>query len=176
MTAWSPVWRVKVAGVDITDTVLANLTITSGRSNIYEQSQAGYCTVNLINLNLAAVTAEINDSLSIEVQDTSAAYVPIFGGSIVDVAVTVSQVGSVQITQEVTITALGALARLQKALTDGVLTQDFDGNQISTILSEVLFNQWSEVPAALTWAAYDPTVTWANAENNGYGEIDAPGN
>jgi hypothetical protein len=176
MTAWSPVWRVKVAGVDITDTVLANLTITSGRTNIYEQSQAGYCTVNLINLNLAAITAEINDSLSIEVQDTSAAYVPIFGGSIVDVAVTVSQVGSVQITQEVTITALGALARLQKALTDGVLTQDFDGNQISTILSQVLFNQWSEVPAALTWAAYDPTVTWANAENNGYGEIDEPGN
>jgi hypothetical protein len=56
--------------------------------------------------------------------------VPIFGGSIVDVAVTVSQTGSVAITQEVTITALGALARLQKALTDGVLSKDFDGDQI----------------------------------------------
>jgi hypothetical protein len=73
-------------------------------------------------------------------------------------------------------TALGALARLQKALTDGVLTQDFDGNQIYTILHEVLFAQWQQVPAALTWAAYDPTVTWATAENSGFGEIDTPGN
>jgi hypothetical protein len=76
----------------------------------------------------------------------------------------------------VTITALGALARLQKALTDGVLTQDFEGDQIETILRQVLFAQWQQVPAALTWATYDPTVTWATAENTGLGEIDTPGN
>jgi hypothetical protein len=76
----------------------------------------------------------------------------------------------------VTITALGALARLQKALTDGVLNQDFDGDQIYTILSEILFAQWQQVPAALTWATYDPTTTWANAGNTGLGEIDRPGN
>jgi hypothetical protein len=45
-----------------------------------------------------------------------------------------------------------------------------------TILSEVLFAQWQQVPAALTWATYDPTITWANAENTGLGEIDTPGN
>ena len=176
MTQWAPVWRVKVDGTDITDSVLANLTITSGRTNIYEQAQAGYCSITLIIFGQAALPYEINDSLSIEVQDTSAAYVPIFGGSVVDVSVSVSQVGSSAYTQEVTLTALGALARLQKALTDGVLTQDFDGNQIATILGQVLFNQWQQVPAALTWATYDPTVTWANAENTGYGEIDTPGN
>ena len=176
MTQWAPVWRVKVDGTDITDSVLANLTITSGRTNIYEQAQAGYCSITLIIFGQAALPYEINDSLSIEVQDTSAAYVPIFGGSVVDVSVSVSQVGSSAYTQEVTLTALGALARLQKALTDGVLTQDFDGNQIATILGQVLFNQWQQVPAALTWATYDPTITWANAENTGYGEIDTPGN
>jgi hypothetical protein len=32
------------------------------------------------------------------------------------------------------------------------------------------------VPAAETWANYDPTVTWATAENTGLGEIDRPGN
>jgi hypothetical protein len=176
MTQWAPVWRVKIAGVDITDSVLANLNITSGRTNIYEQAQAGYCSLTLIVFNQAAIDYEINDTLSVEVQDTSAVYQPIFGGSIVDIAVSVSEVGSSAYTQEVTITALGALARLQKALTDGVLTQDFDGNQIEKILREVLFAQWQQVPAALTWATYDPTVTWANAENTGLGEIDTPGN
>jgi hypothetical protein len=176
MTQWAPVWRVKINGVDVTDSVLANLTITSGRTNIYTQAQAGYCSVNLIIFNQAALPYEINDTISIEVQDTSAVYVPIFGGSIVDIAVSVSQVGSTAYTQEVTITALGALARLQKALTDGVLSQDFDGNQIETILREVLFAQWQQVPAALQWNTYDPATTWANAENSGYGEIDTPGN
>ena len=176
MTQWAPVWQVKIDGTDVTDSVIANLTITSGRTNIYTQAQAGYCSITLIIFNQAALPYEINDTISIEVQDTSAVYVPIFGGSVVDISVSVSQVGSSAYTQEVTITALGALARLQKALTDGVLTQDFDGNQIETILREVLFAQWQQVPAALQWSTYDPTTTWANAGNTGLGEIDTPGN
>ena len=176
MTQWSPIWDVSINGVSYTTVTLANLSITSGRSNIYIQAQAGYATINLINLDGSAIVPTINDALAIQVKDTSGTFVPIFGGSIVDVGVTVSQVGSVGISQTITITALGALARLQKALTDGVLTQDFDGNQIETILGQVLLNEWSEVPAALTWATYDPTTTWANAENTGLGEIDTPGN
>jgi len=176
VTQWSPVWDIKINGVSYTTVTLANLSITSGRSNIYIQAQAGYATINLINLTGTAIVPTINDTLSIQVKDTSATYVPIFGGSIVDVGVVVSQVGSTGIAQTITITALGALARLQKALTNGVLTQDFDGDQIDTILREVLFAQWQQVPAALTWATYDPTTTWANAGNTGLGEIDTPGN
>ena len=176
MTQWAPVWRVKIEGTDITNSVLANLSITSGRTNIYEQAQAGYCSITLIIFGQTALPYEINDTISVEVQDTSAAYVPIFGGSVVDIAVSVSQVGSSAYTQEVTITALGALARLQKALTNGVLTQDFDGDQIETILRQVLFAQWQQVPAALQWNTYNPTTTWADAENTGLGEIDTPGN
>ena len=176
MTQWAPVWQVKIDGTDVTDSVIANLTITSGRTNIYTQAQAGYCSITLIIFGQVALPYEINDTISIEVQDTSAVYVPIFGGSVVDISVSVSQVGSSAYTQEVTITALGALARLQKALTDGVLTQDFDGNQIATILRAILFNQWQQVPAALQWNTYDPTTQWQDAENNGYGEIDTPGN
>ena len=176
MSQWAPVWRVKIDGTDITDSVLATLSITSGRTNIYEQAQAGYCSITLIIFGQTALPYEINDTISIEVQDTSAVYVPIFGGSVVDISVSVSQVGSSAYTQEVTLTALGALARLQKALTDGVLNQDFDGNQIETILHEVLFAQWQQVPAALQWNTYDPTTQWQDAENTGLGEIDTPGN
>ena len=174
MTQWKPEWDVQINGVSYTTVTLANLSITSGRSNIYTQAQAGYATINLINLNGAAISPTINDTLSIQVKNTSGTYIPIFGGSIVDVGVIVSQVGSVGISQTITITALGALARLQKALTNGVLTEDLDGVQIASILREVLFAQWQQVPAALTWATYTPaTTTWAEAENNGYGEIDA---
>ena len=175
MSNWTPEWRVSVNSIEYTQVILADLSIVSGRTNIYTQAQAGYATIRLINLDLSSVIVAINDSLTIELKDTSATFIPIFGGSVVDIDVTVSQAGSVAITQVVTITALGALARLQKALTDGHLTQDFDGDQILTILTDLLINNWQEVPAALTWATYDPTITWANAENTGLGEIDTPG-
>jgi hypothetical protein len=151
------------------------LTITSGRTNIYEQAQAGYINIELINLDQTNVPIEINNSLTIELQNSAATYVPIFGGSIVEIGISVAEIGSVGYTQRVKIIALGALSRLPKALTDGVLSQDFDGDQIFTILSDLLQNNWGEVPAALQWQTYDPTTQWQNAENSGLGEIDRPG-
>jgi hypothetical protein len=176
MTIFNPIWRVKIQGVEYTTYVLSNLTIASGRNNIYEQAQAGYCNLQLINLNQAIVNININDSVSIELQDSTATYVPIFGGTVVDFGIEVSTAGNVAINQTLNITALGALSRLPKALTDGVLNQDFDGDQIWEILQDLLLNNWGEVPAALQWDNYDPTETWANAQNVGLGEIDRPGN
>lgn len=173
MTLWSPVWRVKINGLEYQNYALANLTINTGRTNIYEQAQAGYVNLQLINLEQTPITASINDAVTIELQDSTAAFVPIFGGSITDITVEVTTAGSVGINQTISIIALGALSRLQKALTEGVLSDDLDGVQIETILTDLLVNNWSEVPAALTWADYPPSVTWATAENTGLGEIDA---
>jgi hypothetical protein len=176
MTVFNPVWRVRIQGVEYTTYVLANLTIASGRDNIYQQAQAGYCNLQLINLNQAIVNININDSVSIELKDSTDTFVPIFGGTIVDFGIEVSTAGNVAINQTLNITALGALSRLPKALTDGVLSQDFDGDQIWEILQDLLLNNWGEVPAALQWDNYDPAETWANAQNVGLGEIDRPGN
>ena len=176
MTVFNPVWRVTIGGNEYQTAILANLTITSGRTNIYEQAQAGYTNIELINLDQSNVIIEINDSLTIELQDSTATFIPIFGGSVVDVGISVAELGNVAYAQRIRIIALGALARLPKALTNGVLNQDFDGDQIYTILQGVLFAQWQAVPAALTWATYDPTTQWQDAENTGLGEIDRPGN
>lgn len=172
MSEFKPIWQITIAGVDYTDYILANLTISSGRTNIYEQAFAGYCNIEMINLTQAQIVFGINDSITISVKDSTNTFVPIFGGSIVEFDVAVATASTVALTQSVRILAVGALARLPKALTDGVLSKDLDGIQIADILSEVLFNTWAEVAPAETWASYDPTITWANAENNGLGEID----
>jgi hypothetical protein len=175
MTQWNPVWKVEIDGVEYTDAILSNLSIRSGRTNIYEQAQAGYVNLQLLDVSQSIIPVSINSTISVSVKDTSNAFVAIFGGSVVDIGLEIRDVGSTMFTQTYSITALGALARLPKALTDGVLSKDFDGNQILTILTDLLVNSWAEVPAALTWAAYDPTTTWATAENVGLGEIDTPG-
>ena len=176
MTQWNPIWKVEIDGVEYTDAILANLTIRSGRTNIYEQAQAGYVNIQLLDLAQTIIPVNINSTIGVSVQDTAGVFVAIFGGNVVDIALEVREVGSTAFTQTYSITALGALARLPKSLTEGVLSKDFDGNQIQTILEQVLFGSWAEVAGAETWAAYDPTITWANAENNGLGEIDTPGN
>jgi hypothetical protein len=176
MTIFNPVWRVTIGGVQYQTAILANLTITSGRTNIYEQAQAGYTNLEIINLDQSNVTIGINDSLLIELQDSTATFVPIFGGSVVDVSISVAEVGSVGYAQRIGIIALGALARLPKALTNGVLSKEFDGDQIYDVLKNVLFDSWAEVPAAVAWGTYPSMTTWANAQNAGLGEIDRPGN
>ena len=174
MTQWNPVWKVEIDGIEYTDAILANLTIRSGRTNIYEQAQAGYVNLQLIDLSQTTIPVSINSTISVQIKDTSATFVPIFGGSVVDIGLEVRDVGSTTFTQTYSITALGALARLPKALTNGVLSKDFDGNQIYTILSAIVGTTWATVPGALTWATYDPTITWANA-NTALGTIDRPG-
>lgn len=176
MTSWNPIWLVEIDGVSYTSAILANLTISSGRRNIYEQATAGYVNIELLDVNQAIIPVEINSSLSVSIKDMSGTFVPIFGGNVVDIGISIRDVGSNAFTQTYMITALGALARLPKALTLGVLPEEFDGDQIADILRAVLFNQWQQVPGALTWTTYDPTTTWANAENSGFGNIDRPGN
>ena len=175
MTLWNPEYRVKVNGYTVTGATLAGLTISSGRTDIYAQPQAGYCQLSLLETNESSVAYEINMPLTVEVKKSNGTYVYLFGGFISDLGIEVATSGSTALSQRVNITAVGALARLARAIYDGNISSDQDGDQIYSILSGVLFNTWAEVPAATTWNDYDPTITWANAENSGLGEIDRPG-
>jgi hypothetical protein len=175
MTQWTPEWQLQINGVDYTNITLSNLTVVSGRTDIYSQPRAGYASIEIINLDLTPITIDVNNGLSIKVKDSTGTFVDIFGGNVTDSSVEVASTGTGGINETIRVTALGALAKLPKTLTEGVLSKDFDGNQIYSVLVDTFFNTWAEVPAALTWATYDPAVTWANAENSGLGQIDQPG-
>jgi hypothetical protein len=176
MTLWTPVWSVLIDGVEYKNVTLANLTVESGRRDIYQQPVAGYCSLSILNIDSAAITVAINSGITVFVQNSTTTPVAIFGGSVTDILTTVERSGTGGLVQTVTVTALGALSRLPKVLTTGVLSKDYEGNQILDILDGILYGAWNEVPAALEWADYDPTTTWANAENSGVGQIDTPGN
>ncbi len=151
------------------------MTITSGRTDIYSQATAGYASFTILNFDDTPVSIDINAQVNIKVKDSAGVDVNVFGGYVTDIDLEVKSSGTGGLVQNMRIIALGALSKLPKSLTNGVLAKDFDGDQIYTILSDLLFNTWNEVPAAETWAGYDPTITWANAENSGLGEIDQPG-
>jgi len=176
MPAYTTAYKVLINGIELSNITIADLTITSGRTDIYQQPVAGYCQLQLLNLNNASYDFTVGTGLTVEVTDSVGAYIPIFGGIISDFTITVNSAGDLGYTTVASITALGALSKLPKIIDPGVLTADFDGDQIYTLLNGYLLGSWNDVPAAETWAAYNPTETWANAVNVGLGEIDQPGN
>jgi len=176
MTAYTPDFKVLIDSVELSNITIADLTITSGRTDIYQQPVAGYCQLQLLNLNNSSYDFTVGTGLTVEVTNSVGTYVPIFGGDISDFTITVNSAGSRGYTTVATITALGALAKLPKIIDPGQLSQDKDGDQIYDLLSDYLLGSWNDVPAAETWANYNPTETWANAVNIGLGEIDRPGN
>jgi len=175
MTAWTPTYKILVDSQEVTDVTIANLTVTSGRTDINQQPVAGYCQLQLINFDNSSYNFTVGTSLTVEVTNSVGTYVPIFGGNISDFTIGVNRAGNLGYTTTATITALGALAKLPKLISDGVLSQDQDGDQIYSLLSNFLLGTWNDVPAAETWANYNPTEIWANAVNIGLGDIDQPG-
>ena len=173
MTLWTPDWRIKVNGSELTAVTLTNLTITSGRQDINSPTSAGYCSVEIINTNGTNYSFTINTAVTIEIKDTSGNYVALFGGRISDLQQIVRSAGSSAVITSLRITAIGALSKLQRAIFDGNLAEGLDGAQITDLLDDLLLNSWNEVPPAETWATYDATETWEDAQNIGLGEIDA---
>ena len=173
MSLWTPTWSIDIDGVEYKNVTLANLNLGSGRTDIYEQAIAGYCNLTLINLDDSNIVVGINSAVTVYINNSTGTPVAIFGGSVTDLIVGVQSGGSIGVTQTISIVALGALSRLPKVLTQGVLVKALDGVQIETILSQALFATWNAVPAALTWSAVDPALTWNQAFNTGLGEIDA---
>jgi hypothetical protein len=175
MTVWTPDWKLTVAGVDYTDIAISDIAHQSGRDDIYTQPNPSYLQVQLVALSGQTLPFDINDSLSLQVKDSTGSYVSLFGGDITDITVEVERAGNVATVVSYTLLAMGSLVKLAKEIYNDTLSQDEDGDQIYALLSSVLLGSWSEVPAASTWATYSATETWANAVDLGLGEIDQPG-
>jgi hypothetical protein len=175
MTVFTPQYKLTVNGVEYTNVAIADIVHQSGRDDIYAQPLPSYLQFNLVALNNENYNFQVNDGIALQVKNSANVFTTLFGGNITDLTTSVATASSIAQTFSYTILALGSLAKLPKIITDGILAQDDDGDQIYTLLSETFLNNWNEVPAAETWSGYDPTTTWANAENVGLGEIDRPG-
>jgi hypothetical protein len=175
MTVWTPEWKLTVAGTEYTNLTISDIIHQAGRDDIYTQPNPSYLQCTIVALAGQTFPFGINDSLSLQVKNSSGSYVNLFGGDITDITVEVGATGSIANVIEYTVLAMGSLVKLAKEIYNGTISQDEDGNQIYDLLSSVLLGAWNDVPAASTWAGYSATETWATALNLGLGEIDQPG-
>jgi hypothetical protein len=149
--------------------------MATGRDDIDLQCNAGYARMEIVNLDNSAFDIDVTDALVLELKNSSGVYVPMFGGQVSDFGISVRSPEETGFITIGNILAVGSLSKLTKALFPDALAKDTDGDQIYDVLNELLINSWFEVAPALEWVDYDPTTTWATAENVGLGEIDQPG-
>jgi hypothetical protein len=167
---WLPEWRVTV-GDDVYTTV-TSVSFASGRLDIDRQCTAGYCRVEIINSNNAPFTINVTEPITLELKNSTGAYVTVFGGEVSDFNIGVRSPEETGFITTGTILGIGSLARLTKAIFNTALAEGLDGTQISTILGQALNLSWSEVTPTVTWDTYPADVTWANAESY-IGEVDS---
>lgn len=171
MTLWSPEYRIKADGTNVTGITLVGFTINRGRNDINSPVNASVCNLSLINFENTLYPFTINTGLTVEVKNSAGNYVYLFGGRISDIATQVTAAGATAVITELSIVAVGSMAKMGRATVDGNLAEDTDGNQIKTLIYEISADQWNEVNATLTWTNYDPIATWESLEGN-VGDID----
>jgi hypothetical protein len=167
---WLPEWRVTV-GDDVYTTV-TSVSFASGRLDIDRQPTAGYCRVEIINTDNSPFTINVTEPITLELKNSTGAYVTVFGGEVSDFNIGVRSPEETGFVTTGTILGIGSLAKLTKAVFNTALAEGLDGAQIATILGQALNLTWAEVTPTVTWATYPADVTWDNAESY-IGTIDS---
>ena len=173
MTAYTPTYRVTVAGVEQTSTTLQDGTITYGRNDFFEATQPSYCNIELLNLDGTSPVIQLLDTVVIEVQDTTGTYVKLFTGEVSGVYNSFQGAGAAGKPNTLQIQAIGALGLLVKRYAGSVAyPEELDGSRIQRILEETLFVAWEDISNTQTWNDFT-TETWANYGVQGIDTIDA---
>jgi len=159
---WLPEWRVTV-GDDVYTTV-TSVSFASGRLDIDRQSTAGYCRVEIINTDGSPFTINVTEPVTLELKNSTGAYVTVFGGEVSDFNIGVRSPEESGFITVGTILGIGSLAKLTKAVYNTALAEGLDGAQIDAILGAALSLAWNQITPTVTWATYPATVTWAEAE------------
>jgi len=167
---WVPAWRVTV-GDDVYTTV-TSVSYATGRLDIDRQPTAGYCQVDIINSTNAPFTINVTESVTLELKDSTGAYVTVFGGEVSDFTIAVRSPDETGFVTTGTILGIGSLSKLTKAIYNTALTEGLDGAQISEIVGAALNLKWNEITPTVTWDTYPPTQIWSDAESY-VGTIDS---
>jgi hypothetical protein len=169
---WSPNATVKINGTAVTNYTLEGVQITMGREDVQQQSNAGFATIQFLDLPYTDV--EIFDTITVTLDNYTGVDTTIFTGLVTDVSVSVLDAGTTNtfITQ---ISASGALSELaaKEANIVGYAEQK-DGDRIVSVVTDTFGLKWNELPATQVWTDYT-TESWADLLGVDVSAIDTPG-
>jgi hypothetical protein len=174
MTIYTPTFKIRIAGVEYTNEVLSNATITTGRNDFFEPTLPSYCNLELINLSGTSPAINLLDIVNIQVKDTNNVFIDLFTGEVSSVQNTIEGAGANdQYANTVQVQAIGVLGLLVKRYAGSVAyPQEFDGQRIERILEETLYTAWEDLSNITTWNDLPALQTWQDYGVQGIDVID----
>ena len=134
---WNPNATVTIDGVAYTNQTLWNVQLSYGRTNVLDQSRAGFANIQLLSTNGTHYNVQLNDLVVITVENSSAVNITMFTGRVTDVQnrVVASGVnGTSVITQVTAIAPFGQMSRT--VVGNSAYPKEYDDDRMTTILTE----------------------------------------
>jgi hypothetical protein len=184
MTAYAPNPVVTFGGtITYSDQTIADISINMGRSDVIEPVQADYARIVLWTPSDTPLEVGLSQSVTVDVDKGTTGTARVFTGIISDIDISLAQYGDIGSIAEYSITAVGPLAQLNKALSGGAgFPKQFDGDRIYSILTEAFLTQWDDLSPTLTWNALPNSTQWGQFDgvaqvivDNLATSIDRPG-
>ena len=134
---WKPEGTVTIDGTAYTDKTLWNVQISYGRSNIWDQSRAGFANVQLLSADGIHYNIEVNDSLVITVKNSAGTPVTVFTGKVTDIQNSVQASGDAGTVVISNVTAIAPFGQMARAIVGGTAyPKEYDDTRITRILNE----------------------------------------
>jgi hypothetical protein len=174
MTSYSPNPTVTIDGVLFdSDYALSSVRIVSGRKDVLNQAEPSYANIELWTDADTPLDVELSDSISVSIDKGTSGTQTIFTGTISDVSISLPEYGEVGSIARYSLTAVGALALLNKRLAGGAgFAKEFDGTRILNILTEAFLTSWDDLDSVTTWNDLPPSVTWASYDGSSLDLVD----
>jgi hypothetical protein len=134
---WKPNGTVTINGSTYTNQTLWNVQISYGRSNVIDQSRAGFANVQLLSKDGIHYNINLNDTMVIEVENSSGIDVTVFTGKVTDIRSDINASGQVGTTVITTVTAIGPFGQMaRKVIGDSAYPKEYDDDRMNRILTE----------------------------------------
>lgn len=157
---WLPNPTVTLGTADVSAFAVGQVSVRRGRDNVYAASQAGYASVELIDVDGGA-QVEVGEMLSVALDDTAGNPVTVFTGLVSDWERSVRQTFDGEPVTVTRLSVVGPIGRLNRrqVFAAGRVSED-DGARILETLELALAQTWEETSPSLSWGSVGTAVTW----------------
>lgn len=134
---WNPNPTVTIDGVAFTDKSLWNVSVSFGRTTIWEQARAGYAQISILNANNQDFGFDMNHDVVITVDDSNGDPVTLFTGKISNVSNGVQAAGTSATVAIQIITALSTFAQMaRKVIGETSWAKEYDDARMTRIFTD----------------------------------------
>lgn len=150
---------VQINGTDFTNRSLNGVSINYGRQTIWEQPRAGYATIQIINTTNSAVGIELNNPVTIRVDNSTGTPLIVFTGKVSSISSSVQSLGALSTVVVHTVTAIAPLADMSRVITHTAnYPKEYDDDRLDRILTA----SGVTIDVVDTPGVYELTATVAN--------------